>query len=179
MPATDGPTGLRDDAAAPTRTARDTDGGQIDHLAESSVSDIEEFWQQAYPQAFDGEFTPVKELISWDADGFDGEFCDSNTYNLVNAAFCHDDNTIGWDRGVLMPSLRKANGDMAVTMVLAHEYGHSVQKQAKLTRKATPTLVSEQQADCLAGVYMRWVAEGHSSRFTLSTADGLNNLLAA
>ncbi len=26
---------------------------------------------------------------------------------------------------------------------------------------------------------MRWVAEGHSSRFTLSTADGLNNLLAA
>ncbi|MGJ6123034.1 neutral zinc metallopeptidase [Mycolicibacterium sp. Y3] len=179
MPATDGPTGLRDDAAAPTRTARDTDGGQIDHLAESSVSDIEEFWQQAYPQAFDGEFTPVKELISWDADGFDGEFCDSNTYNLVNAAFCRDDNTIGWDRGVLMPSLRKANGDMAVTMVLAHEYGHSVQKQAKLTRKATPTLVSEQQADCLAGVYMRWVAEGHSTRFTLSTADGLNNLLAA
>ncbi|MHA3020195.1 neutral zinc metallopeptidase [Mycobacterium sp. BMJ-28] len=179
MPATDGPTGLRDDAAEPTREARDTDGGEIDRLAASSVSDIEEFWTQAYPQAFDGEFTPVDELISWDADGFDGEFCGSDTYNLVNAAFCHDDNTIGWDRGVLMPSLRKANGDMAVTMVLAHEYGHSVQEQAKMARKSTPTLVSEQQADCLAGVYMRWVAEGHSTRFTLSTGDGLNKLLAA
>lgn len=179
MPATDGPTGLRDDAANPTREVRDTDGGEIDHLAASSVSDIEEFWQQAYPEAFDGDFAPVDELISWDADGFDGVFCDSDTYNLVNAAFCHDDNTIGWDRGVLLPSLRKANGDMAVTMVLAHEYGHAVQKQAGLAGRSTPTLVSEQQADCLAGVYLRWVAEGHSKRFTLSTGDGLNNILAA
>jgi hypothetical protein len=68
---------------------------------------------------------------------------------------------------------------MAVTMVLAHEYGHSVQHQAGLAKPRTPTLVSEQQADCLAGVYMRWVAEGHSPRFTLNTGDGLNNLLAA
>ena len=50
---------------------------------------------------------------------------------------------------------------------------------ARLNKKGTPTLVSEQQADCLAGVYMRWVAEGNSPRFTLSTGDGLNNLLAS
>ena len=79
----------------------------------------------------------------------------------------------------MMPSLREANGDMAITMVLAHEYGHSVQHQAGITNNKTPTLVSEQQADCLAGVYLRWVAEGKSPRFTLSTSDGLNNLLAA
>jgi Putative neutral zinc metallopeptidase len=78
-----------------------------------------------------------------------------------------------------MPSLRKANGDMGVTMVLAHEYGHAVQHQAGLTNKKTSTLVSEQQADCFAGTYMRWVAEGKSPRFTLSTGDGLNNVLAA
>ena len=64
-------------------------------------------------------------------------------------------------------------------MVLAHEYGHAIQHQAKLNRKDTPTLVAEQQADCFAGVYMRWVAEGNSPRFTLSTGDGLNNVLAA
>ncbi len=179
MPATDGPTGLRDDAAEPTREVTDTDGGEIDHLAISSVSDIEEFWATAYPETFGEDFTPVTDVISWDADGFDGVFCGVDTYNLVNAAFCHDDLTIGWDRGVLLPTLRDANGDMAVTMVLAHEYGHAVQKQAGLITRSTPTLVSEQQADCLAGVYMRWVAEGNSPRFTLSTADGLNNLLAA
>jgi predicted metalloprotease len=179
MPATDGPTGLRDNAAEPSRVVIGTDNGRIDELGRQAVSDIEEFWQQAFPGTFDGEFAPVKQVISWDSDGLDGEFCGDGTYGLVNAGYCFDDNTIGWDRGQLLPALRKANGDMAVTMVLAHEYGHSVQHQAGLVKPRTPTLVSEQQADCLAGVYMRWVAEGHSPRFTLNTGDGLNNLLAA
>jgi hypothetical protein len=39
--------------------------------------------------------------------------------------------------------------------------------------------VSEQQADCLAGAYMRWVAEDNSPRFTLSTGEGMNSVLAA
>ncbi|MDT5198009.1 MAG: hypothetical protein QOH20_4763, partial [Mycobacterium sp.] len=121
MPATDGPTGLRDDAAAPSRDVEGTDNGRVDELGRQAVSDIEEFWQQVFPETFDGEFTPVDQIVSWDADGLDGEFCGGDTYGLVNAGYCFDDNTIGWDRGQLLPSLRRANGDMAVTMVLAHE----------------------------------------------------------
>jgi hypothetical protein len=68
---------------------------------------------------------------------------------------------------------------MVVAMVLAHEYGHSVQYQAELNRPDTPTLVAEQQADCFAEAYMRWVASGDSRRFTLSTGNGLNALLAS
>jgi predicted metalloprotease len=68
---------------------------------------------------------------------------------------------------------------MGVTTVLAHEYGHAIQREAGLTKKGTPTLVSEQQADCFAGTYMRWVAEDNSPRFTLSTGEGLNKVLAA
>ncbi len=180
MPAVDGPTGLREDADPPSREVDDTDGGEIDELAGSAVSDIEEFWAAHYGETFDGDFTPVKELVSWDSTAYDDvDFCGDSVLGLVNAGYCVDDNTIGWDRGELLPQLRDANGDMAVTMVLAHEYGHSVQHQAGLADEDTPTLVGEQQADCLAGVYMRWVAEGKSRRFTLSTADGLNNLLAA
>jgi predicted metalloprotease len=179
MPATDGPTGLRPDAQGPSRDVTGTDESEIDELARQAVSDIEEYWEGAFSEAFDGEFRPVETLISWDANGFEGEFCGTDTYGLVNAAFCYDDETIGWDRGELMPALRDANGDMGVTLVLAHEYGHAVQRNAGLTRKGTPTLVAEQQADCLAGAYMRWVAEDSSPRFTLSTGDGLNNVLAA
>lgn len=179
MPATDGSSGLRPDAAAPTRTVKNSDGGAIDNLAASAVSDLEEFWSNSYSEAFDGEFQPVRALISWHAESFDGGFCGMETYGLVNAAFCKPDRTIGWDRGVLMPGLRKQNGDMGAVMVLAHEYGHAIQQQAGLINRKTPTLVAEQQADCLAGTYMRWVAEGNSGRFSLSTGDGLNNLLAA
>ncbi|WP_102141991.1 neutral zinc metallopeptidase [Mycobacterium hubeiense] len=179
LPATDGETGLRPDAEPPSRDVTDTDGSDIDELAASSVSDIEDFWDSVFQEMFGQKFLPVDELISWDANGFDGRFCGEDTYGLVNAGFCPIDDTIGWDRGVLLPSLRDAHGDMAVTMVLAHEYGHSIQRQGGLIKRNTPTLVSEQQADCLTGVYMRWVAEGNSPRFTLSTGDGLNNLLAA
>src|SRR5689334_17823385 len=180
MPASDGPTGLRPDAHGDVRDVEGTDHGQIDKLAANAVSDIEEYWGQVYSDTFDGQFKPVEALISWDANGFEGTtFCGDDTYGLVNAAFCYDDQTIGWDRGELLPSLRKANGDMGVAMVLAHEYGHAIQHQAGLTNKKTPTLVAEQQADCFAGTYMRWVAEDKSPRFTLSTGDGLNNVLAA
>jgi predicted metalloprotease len=180
MPATDGPTGLRPDAHGPARDVEGTDNGKIDELAGNAVSDIEEYWDSAYSETFDGQFTPVEAVISWDANGFDGtKFCGDDTYGLVNAAFCYDDETIGWDRGELLPALRKAYGDMGMTMVLAHEYGHAVQHQAGLKSEDTPTLVVEQQADCFAGSYMRWVAEGKSPRFTLSTGEGLNNVLAA
>ena len=179
LTAVDGPTGLRPNAKAESREVTDTDGGQVDELAGQSVSDLEEFWKFAYPDTFDGELQPVDELFSWDSDAPDGMFCGDTTEGLVNAAYCEDDNTIGWDRTVLMPSLRQANGDMAITMVLAHEYGHAIQKLATLNPKGVPSLVAEQQADCLAGVYLRWVAEGKSPRFTLNTGEGLNNILAA
>ncbi len=188
LEAVDGPTGLRPDAKAASREVVGTDGGEIDELAVQSVSDLEEFWKFAYPDAFDSEFTPIKELLSWDSNGYDGYgrsrsygamFCGETTAGLVNAGYCEQDGTIGWDRAVLMPSLREAYGDMAITMVLAHEYGHAIQDLVPLNPRGVPTLVAEQQADCLSGVYLRWVAEGKSPRFTLSTGDGLNNLLAA
>ena len=179
MRAVNGDTGLRPNAPAPSRVVIGTDGGAVDELARSAVSDIEQFWGAAWGATFHGAFTPVARVVSWDSNGKNGEFCGGDTVGLVDAGYCVDENTIGWDRGVLLPSLREANGDMAVSMVLAHEYGHAIQRQAGIANEQTPTLVSEQQADCLAGVYLRWVAEGNSPRFTLSSGDGLNNLLAA
>lgn len=179
MRAVDGPSGLRTDATEPTREADGSNGGAIDRLALSAIADIEEFWEDAYPEAFDDEFEPADELISWDAVGYDGRFCGEYTHGLVNAGYCIPENTIGWDRGAMLPSLRDAHGEMAVTLVMAHEYGHAIQLQSRISRRTTDVLVREQQADCLAGTYMRWVAEGSSPRFTLSTADGLNTVLSA
>jgi predicted metalloprotease len=67
---------------------------------------------------------------------------------------------------------------MSVTGILAHEFGHALQRMAKLVSTDDPTIVFEQQADCFAGVYLYWVASGKSPRFTLSTADGLDHVMA-
>ncbi|MGE2732885.1 neutral zinc metallopeptidase [Mycolicibacterium vaccae] len=178
MPATDGPSGLRSDAPSPTRVVTGSDGGEVDELGAQAITDIEEFWHTDYPETFGGQFLPAAEVISWDAASFDGQFCGDTTFALVNAAYCYPDRTIGWDRGSMMPGLRDAFGDMGMVMVLAHEYGHAVSRQAGLTDEDSETLVAEQQADCFSGAYLRWVAEDDSARFTLNTGDGLNTVLA-
>jgi predicted metalloprotease len=179
LPATDGPSGLRPDAAAPTRNVENGNGGVEDTLAIQAVSDIEQFWDDAYRAPLEGNFQAATALVSWDSKEYSTrEFCGNDTHDLVNAMYCWDDNDIGWDRGELLPTLRKDFGDMSIPLVLGHEYGHAVQRRAQLAGPATPTLLAEQQADCFAGVYMRWVAEGRSPRFTISTGEGLNDVLA-
>ena len=181
MPAIDGPTGLRPDAAEPSRDVtrhrrrRDRRARRDSRSATSRSSG-----QGAYGETFDGEFSPVDEARSRGTPtDSTAQFCGEDTYGLVNAAFCSHDNTIGWDRGELLPALRKANGDMAVTMVLAHEYGHAVQQQAGLIKHGTPTLVVR-AAGRLPGRRRTCAgsprATRRASRF--STGDGLNNLLA-
>ncbi|MFE7746090.1 metallopeptidase [Nocardia sp. NPDC057455] len=177
-----GPNGPRKGVADAPLTAENGDGGGIDRLALNAIADVQDFWATEYPEYFPGRFKPVTRYISWDAKASKTrsvEFCKSDTYQVVNAAYCGGDHTIGWDRGVLLPKLVQKYGEMAVVMVLAHEYGHAIQGQAKLAGLLTPPLVQEQQADCLAGVFLRHVAEGNSAHFTLNTTDGLNAVLGA
>lgn len=177
-----GPSGPREGVPDTDRRAENSDGGQVDRLALNAVADIEEFWTQHYADTFPGEFRPVPRLISWDATASESdsvEFCTVSTHELVNAAYCGLDESIGWDRGVLLPELVEQFGEMAVVMVLAHEYGHALQIPAGIATEDTSGLVAEQQADCLAGVFLRYVAEGDSRHFALNTSDGLNGVLGA
>ena len=200
-PVANGPSGLRPGAPGPTRPVQDGDGGEIDRLGAMAVTDIEQFWAGAYGASLKGKFAPVNAVFSWDSRYKNGMFCGEPTNTTVNAMWCGstdpkdqncpDDrpspparctpsnNTIGWDRGVLMPQQRTAGGDMGDVVVLAHEYGHAIQHMAGLVdvKDVASATVAEQQADCFAGVYMRWVADGKSPRFTLSTGDGLAKLL--
>jgi predicted metalloprotease len=178
LPAVDGPSGPRPNGPTPTGAVRNTDGGAVDTLALLSINDIEEYWKQAYGQPLEGGFTPVEELVSYDSDDPNSPtVCFNKTYHNVNAFFTSRCELIAWDRGVFMPLGERFFGDMYITEVLAHEYGHAVQQMAKLVTRKDPTIVREQQADCFAGVYLWWVAAGKSPRFTLSTGDGLDQVL--
>ncbi|HYO03725.1 MAG TPA: neutral zinc metallopeptidase [Mycobacterium sp.] len=179
LPAQDGPSGIREDAPAPEGDVKNTDGGDADKLATLAVNDVAEFWDQNYSQSFDGSFTAVQDLVSYNSESPSSpEICGGETYDNPNALFCPPEHLIAWDRGVLVPLGQQFFGDTSIAALLAHEYGHAVQGMAQIVDDDTTTLVSEQQADCLAGTYIRWVAEGKSPRFDLSTGDGLNHVLA-
>ena len=180
LPAEDGPSGVRDNAPAPVGDVKDTDDGPIDKLALLAVNDVADYWSKNYPKSFRGKFAPIERLLSWDSDDPSSPtVCGTETYQEPNAFFCPSKDIMAWDRGVLVPIGKKFFGDVSIGALLGHEYGHAVQDMAGLIDDKTPVIVAEQQADCFAGGYTRWVAEGQSPRFRLSTGDGLNHVLAA
>jgi len=175
-------TGLKPGAPESGLQVENGDGGEMDQLALAAVADLYEFWNERMPADFGGQkFTPLSRLVSYDSKGKSLKLCQTNTQGLVNAFYCSLDDSIAWDRGVLLPELTKQFGKMSVVTVLAHETGHAVQfklgGKSNITQ-ATKTIVKEQQADCYAGAFFRWIADGKSKRFQISTGEGLNKVLA-
>lgn len=181
-PVTDGPSGPRDGVPDAELPFENGDNGEMDRLAVNAVSDIYDYWTEQLPENFDGEqFQPLKRLISYDSEGTAVRICGQSTAGLVNAFYCGQDDSISWDRGVLLPLLDKQFGPMSVVTVLAHEIGHAIQYRLgdkSNINQSTPTIVKEQQADCYAGNFFRYVADGKAKHFTINTGDGLNKVLA-
>ena len=167
LPAAGGLSGVRPTAPAPRGDVERTDGGDNDRLALLAVNDIQDFWTSTYPQFFSGDYRPVSATRSYDAgDRASGRVCGTTVvYSDPNASYCLRDDSISWDRGILIPDARKYFGDVSVAAVLAHELGHAVQTRAHTVHRLSRTIVKEQQADCFAGVYLHWVAQGRSTRF--------------
>jgi predicted metalloprotease len=180
LPADRGFSGVRRDSPPPRGKVKRTDGGGNDRLALLAVNDIQEFWTATYPQYFAGEYRPVSVIRSYDASNpASGLVCGTSVvYSEPNAAYCLRDDSISWDRGILIPDARKYFGDVSVAAVLAHELGHAVQNRAHTAHRLSRTIVKEQQADCFAGVYLHWVAQGRSPRFAMNTTDALDHVLA-
>lgn len=176
------PSGPKQNAPRVDLTAENADNGDMDQLALGALADLYEYWGARMPADFEGQkFTPLARLVSYDSKGKALRLCQTSTSGLVNAFYCSLDDSIAWDRGVLLPELSKQFGAMSVVTVLAHETGHAV--QFKLGGKsgitqATKTIVKEQQADCYAGSFFRWIADGNSKRFQISTGEGINKVLA-
>jgi len=179
---TTGESGAKPGVPDATLPVENGDGGEMDRLALNTMADVEEYWSQALPANFKGrKFDPVKRLVSYDSTGKGVEICRTSTAGVANAFYCSLDDSIAWDRGDLLPMLNDAFGPMSVVTVLAHETGHAVQyklgAESGITQ-ATPTIIKEQQADCYAGNFFRWIAEGKSKHFRISTGPGLNQVLA-
>lgn len=177
-PTDNSPSGLKKNAPAPTLRANDADvSNSYDRLALSTIQDLYTFYGTEMPAQFDKQFTPAKVLQSYDSRSSDASFCGRSVKGEVNAFYSSGCDGIAWDRGELMPSLQKEVGELAVPTVLAHEMGHLV--QARLGVPRSSTLLLEQQADCYAGAYWRWVSAGNSKYFTFGANTGMRGMLSA
>ncbi|MGW1677820.1 peptidase [Saccharopolyspora sp. NPDC002376] len=157
-----------------------TDHGDVDRLAATVVTDVQDYWAAQYPAVFgkpwrnlDGGFFSVDTNGSGTAPP-----CSADVHDLEgNAYYCATVDAIAWDRAALLPVLREHYGDAAVVVVLAHELGHAVQQRAGIGADATPVRL-EAMADCFSGSYVRSVVDGHSERLSIN-AEQLDRALHA
>jgi uncharacterized protein len=69
-----------------------------------------------------------------------------------NAQYCPRNHTIYLNH-LFVSRVNQRVGDFAAVTVLAHEYGHAVQRQLGLSHANRYPVQDELQADCFAGVY--------------------------
>lgn len=138
----------------------------INRLISAAITDIEAFWAKEYPKVFDDEYEPVRGGFYSASPEEELPPCATAATDIAgNAYYCGDEDVMAWDDTDLMPRLKETYGDLAVVVVMAHEFGHAVQARANM-EGATVTL--EHQADCYAGAYVGDLADRDDPPFDVT-----------
>ncbi|MGY1735616.1 neutral zinc metallopeptidase [Geodermatophilus sp. SYSU D00684] len=159
--------------------------GPIDTLARNALADLETFWSDTFPTVYGEPFQPLTGgYFSVDPNDVDpaaypeGIGCGTDPRDLENNAFyCSsqgvpNSDSISYDRAFL-GELAAQYGEVLPQLVMAHEFGHAVQARVGYPQTSIAT---ETQADCLAGAWTAWVADGNAEFSSVDTTD-LDQLL--
>jgi len=137
---------------------------ELEQILCGATNDVQAFWTQMYPQAFDGQaYTPTKTVFF---SGATDTGCGQAT-SQVGPFYCPLDGKIFFDLDFLVQLQEQfgATGDLAAQYIVAHEYGHHIQNlvgtsetvrdlQSRDPERANQYSVAlELQADCYAGTW--------------------------
>jgi predicted metalloprotease len=121
----------------------------VEKLVESRVDDIDGFWLREFEARAWKYSTPQRvQAYSRRIRTACGR---SVSYN---AFYCRASDSIYYDTRLLQDEFSDI-GDFAPIVIIAHEWGHSIQAQRSLYRQMRSTGRLERQADCFAGAYVR------------------------
>lgn len=141
----------------------DRDNLEYEQVIERAVADLRDYW--------DRELTNVPREPSTvevrDEQNYDPKSpprCGDDSL-VSNAWYCPDGDYVAWDPRWLRSAFYENYGDIAVAVVLAHEWGHVIQSRHGVYTRARWDQLSpearrqdpvkrEYQADCYAGVWL-------------------------
>ena len=157
----------------------------IDGIARNALMDLNTYWAQQFPGTFSQQFTPLAGgYFSVDPSNLDpaqypnGQIGCGKPPEAVqnNAFYCGASNqylhgdAIQYDRSFLAELAfggggKEGYGRFIPALVMAHEFGHAVQGRVGYPLDAS--IAIETQADCFAGAWTKWVADGHAPHNTI------------
>jgi len=181
--------GVQGDVAAqdfPIIGAADDD---IDRIARNALADLNTYWTEQFPGTFDQDFTPLTGgYYSVDPSNLDpaqypnGQIgCGEEPQTVEdNAFYCGDSSdypngdAIQYDRSFLDELAFGGDGSEGYgrfipALVMAHEFGHAVQGRVGYPFQAS--IAIETQADCFAGTWTKWVADGNAPHNSIRPAE--------
>ncbi len=157
--------------------------GEIDQLARNALADLNTYWAEQFPSVFGQDFTPLTGgYYSVDPNDIDpGQYpngqigCGEPPEAVTqNAFYCSpsgeypNGDAIQYDRDFLA-ELASGYGRFIPALVMAHEFGHAV--QGRVGYPVPASIVIETQADCFAGAWTAWVADGNAPHNSIRPAE--------
>jgi predicted metalloprotease len=148
---------LAPDASASSLPITDDGHTSFDQLVRNSLTDVEEFWNAAYPSLSGG--APLKPLAGGVFSVETGKPDLNNACMKAqpkaadnNAFYCRLDDTFAYDRVGLVKIITDKLGVNFAPLVFAHEFGHLIQN--RLDKSDHASIYLETQADCASGAFM-------------------------
>jgi hypothetical protein len=128
---------------------------------QAALETINTYWAEAFPGLYGTPYGGPRGFYAYHPNRGDyGPPCPGNpppgAQNAGNAFYCPGADFLAWDEPGLMFAKYEEIGDMAIWIILAHEWGHAIQARSG---GVEPGKGKELQADCYAGAFIRWVYE--------------------
>jgi predicted metalloprotease len=162
---------------------------EVDRLARNALADLNAYWDEQFGPTFGVDFTGLTGgYYSVDPGDVDpGAYpggrvgCGEEALAVEdNAFYCppSDDypngDAIQYDRAFLRDlafgtDQAPGYGRFIPALVMAHEFGHAV--QGRVGYPVNASIAIETQADCFAGAWTAWVADGQAPHNTLRTPE--------
>jgi predicted metalloprotease len=158
-----------------------------DDFAAAALADIQRWWTEQFPAVYGAEFEPLAGGIYA---GYPGRRsvipgCGAprttvDDLQLYVAFYCQFGDFMAYDDSAdgLLTTLTNEFGPAVMGVVLAHEYGHTIQERIGALDRSLATIRTEQQADCFAGAWTGQAYRGESPFLQLSDADVRTGLIA-
>ncbi|HEY3140401.1 MAG TPA: neutral zinc metallopeptidase, partial [Acidimicrobiales bacterium] len=139
----------------------------LDDVVTTALDEVQRFWTETYPEVYGENFEPISGGFHPYGPDTEPLPCEAQSYDEIadNAFYCPQDDLIAWDEEQLIPQLAEEFGPFTLGIVMAHEFGHAIQARGE---NITVSIVAEMQADCYAGSWTKWIAEGNSDSFSVT-----------
>ena len=150
-----------------------------DDFVAAAIADIEAWMADLHPRLHGEPWEPLAGGV-WpsypgrtDIPGCGESRTDPADVSEFVAFYCAGRDFMVYDDGPdsLLGELAVEFGPSVLGVVLAHEYGHVVQDRLGVFDRRLPTILTEQQADCVSGAWVSRAASGGSAYVTLTDAD--------